>query len=315
MRVPKRISQLIKTEKYFVIAIHVNPDGDALGSALALSIALESTGKKTVIYSRDPFPRVHRFLPGYERVTSRIGNIVRNKPLLLLLDCNDPERAGLEDYTFGCSVVIDHHETEKDFGNVKWINPKAAATGLMIYYLIRSLGITFNRDIATNLYAAISVDTGTFRYSNTSSELFKVGAELVKSGADPGQIAANLYETWAQNRFELLALALNTLEIKRNIATTYVTQNMLKKTRTKPEDTEHFSNFPRMINTVKMSLFFKERSRGTWKVSLRSKGDVDVASIAECFGGGGHKNAAGCLMKGTLSSVKKKAIRAASMIT
>jgi phosphoesterase RecJ-like protein len=315
MRIPKRISQIIKTEKFFVIAVHVNPDGDALGSALALSIALESAGKKTVVYSRDPIPGFYRFLPGYERVTSRLGNITRNKPLLFLLDCNDPERAALEDYTFGRSIVIDHHETEKNFGDIKWINPKAAATGLMIYYLIGSLGISFNRDIATNLYAAISVDTGTFRYSNTSSELFKVGAALVKLGADPGQIADNLYETWAQNRFKLLALALQTLEINKNIATTYVTQNMLKKTRTKPEDTEHFSNFPRMIKTVKISLFFRERSRGTWKVSLRSKGDVDVASIAERFGGGGHKNAAGCLMRGTFSSVKNKAIRAAVMIT
>ncbi len=314
MKVPKAITQAVKKEKSFVIAVHVGPDGDALGSALALSMALESIGKNTIIYSRDIIPLFYRFLPGHERITSRLGTMTGNAPLLLLLDCNDPARAALDKNVFGKSIVIDHHHTESHFGDMKWINPKAAATGLMIYYLIRSLGIAFNKDMATNLYAAISVDTGTFRYSNTSSELLLASAELIQAGANPGQIAKDLYETWAKNRFALLVMSLNTLEIKNNIAITYVTRNMLNKTQTKLEDTEHFSNFPRMIAEVKISLFLKEKSRGLWKVSLRSKGDVDVSRIAERFGGGGHKNAAGCWIKGTLSSVKKEAINVASMI-
>ncbi len=313
MKVPKVITEAIKKRKHFVIAVHVSPDGDALGSALALSMALESIGKKTTVYSRDPVPLFYQFLPGQERITSQLGTHAGNNPLLILLDCNHTERAGLDETPFERSIVIDHHNTESHFGDMKWINTQAAATGLMIYYLIRSLGISFKKDIATNLYAAISVDTGTFRYSNTSSELLLASAELIRFGANPAQVANDLYETWAKNRFALLVMSLNTLEIRNNIAVTYVTRNMLKKTQTKLEDTEHFSNFPRMISEVRISVFFKEVSRGRWKVSLRSKGDTDVSRIAERYGGGGHKNAAGCWMEGTLASVKKEAFAVASM--
>jgi phosphoesterase RecJ-like protein len=163
--------------------------------------------------------------------------------------------------------------------------------------------------MATNLYTAISIDTGTFRFSNTTSDVFRIAAELMESGADPGAIAEALYETWSRGRFGLLQKVLNTLEITEGIAVIVVTKEMFSETGTSPEDTENFSNFPKMIKDIKVSLFMREIEEG-WKASLRSKGEYNVAVIAARFGGGGHRNAAGCIIKGDLKTAKAQLIHA-----
>lgn len=315
MKTPKNLLAALRKESKFLIAVHINPDGDALGSALALSSALESLGKEAVVYSRDQVPLNYRFLPGHTKITSDLKKALRTDPALILLDCNSPERAGLEKYTFRKSIVIDHHETEKDFGDVRWIERRAAATGLMIYYVTKGLGFQVTRNMAVNLYTAIVVDTGTFRYSNTSAEVLRVGAELIDAGAEPHLIADRLYETWPRRQFELLIMVLNTLEIKNNVAITYVTEEMFRKTGTRSGDTENFSNFPRMIDTVKISAFLRDIGNGAWKISLRSKGDVNVARIAEMFGGGGHKNAAGFRIEADLATARTAILKAARKIT
>ncbi|HTR45088.1 MAG TPA: DHHA1 domain-containing protein, partial [Thermodesulfovibrionales bacterium] len=156
---------------------------------------------------------------------------------------------------------------------------------------------------------AIVVDTGTFRYSNTTAEVLRVAAELVDAGADPEAIAVNLYETWPEARFRLLLMVLDTLEIIDRIAITHVTKGMFAETGTMPEDTEHFSNFPRMIGTIAVSVFFREEEDG-WKVSLRSRGEIDVAATAQGFKGGGHRNAAGFNIKADLETAKARVISA-----
>ncbi len=181
----------------------------------------------------------------------------------------------------------------------------------MIFSLIKAVGVALTGDISTNLYTAIAVDTGTFRYSNTSSEVLKASAELIEAGANPALIAECLYERWESNRFDLLVMTLNNLEIKNNVAMMHITKDMFQKTDTTPEDTENFSNFPRTIKSVKISALFRDLGDGFWKASLRSKGDVNVAKIAELYGGGGHKNAAGFKIKGSLKSAKEKLLRAA----
>jgi phosphoesterase RecJ-like protein len=309
MKVPDNVLSGLKKEKEVLIAIHVNPDGDALGAALALSAALEAKGKKTYIYCKDPVPKVYTFMPGHSRIKHNVKRLLKNDPLLVLLDCNSPERAALGEYDFARSLVIDHHETESDFGDIKWIDRHAAATGMMVYALIRSLGITITAQIATNLYTAISVDTGTFRYSNTYPEVLQVSAELIELGAKPHKIANNLYETWDRKRFDLFIRTLNTLEIKSDIAMIYITEDMFRKTGTSHEDTENFSNFPRMIDSVKIAALFRESGRDTFRVSLRSKGNVNVAAIAECFEGGGHKNAAGFRIRADLKSAKEALLK------
>lgn len=311
MKIHREIVSVLTKEKAFLIATHINPDGDAIGSALALAGALESMGKEVRVYNKDRVPEFYRFMPGHKRFKSSLKNTLPKNPVLVLLDCNSPERAALEKYSFRISVVIDHHETEADFGDIRWVVPAAAATGLMVFYLIKAMGVALSSDIAANLYTAIAVDTGTFRYSNTSSEVLKASAELIESGANPAFISECLYERWEGNRFDLLVMTLNNLEIKNDVAMMHITKDMFQKTDTTPEDTENFSNFPRTIKSVKISALFRDIGDGFWKVSLRSKGKVNVAKIAELYGGGGHKNAAGFKIRGSLKSAKEKLLLAA----
>jgi len=311
MKTPREIISVFKKEEVFLLATHIHPDGDAIGSALALSFALESLGKQAFVYNKDTIPSAYRFMPGHKRFRSNLRDVIEKKPVLVLLDCNGPERADLERYSFRKSVVIDHHRTEKDFGDIRWVNPEAAATGFMIFQIIKSLGVSLTKDISVNIYTAIAADTGTFRYSNTSSEVLRASAELIDAGADPAVISEALYNHWEKNRFELFLQTLNNLEIQNDLAFMYITEKMFQTTKTLPEDAENFSNFPRMIKGIKISALFREAGDGSWKVSLRSKGNVNVAKTAERFGGGGHRNAAGFRITGSLDSVKEKFFAAA----
>jgi len=309
VKVPPELLSFLKEQDRFFIATHINPEGDALGSSIALSLALEAMGKTTVVFDRDSVPEYYRFLPGHERVISSASELKIMDFNLALLDCNVPERAGIGGLHFRSALVIDHHETEKDFGDIKWIMPDAAATGMMVFYLIRELGMKITKEIAVNLYAALAIDTGTFRYANTSAEVLKVAAELMEAGANPAFVANNLYETWSEKRFRLFIMALNTLEIRERVAFTSVTRNMFRETATSAEDTENFSGFPRMIRDIRISAFFRETEKDEWKVSLRSKGDINVALIASDFGGGGHRNAAGCIIKAPLKTAHENLLR------
>jgi phosphoesterase RecJ-like protein len=309
VHIPDELIQFIAREKKFFVATHINPEGDALGSALALAMALESMGKEAVVYDRDPVPESYRFLPGHERFTTSLQSLTLNGPPLILLDCNEPGRAGIDSVPVPFSAVVDHHETEKEFGQIRWIEPRAAATGVMVYALLKKLGVQMTRDMAMNLYTAIAIDTGTFRYSNVTSDVLRTAAELVDAGADPAAIAEGLYETWSRGRFRLLIGVLNTLEITDGLAITVATKEMFLRTGTSAEDTENFANFPRMMKGSEVSAFFRETEDG-WKVSLRSRGGVNVAQIAGGFQGGGHRNAAGYRVKGDLKKAKESLIEA-----
>lgn len=304
------VISFLKSNDDFLIATHISPEGDALGSAIALAMALGSMGKKAAVYDRDPVPEFYSFLPGAGGVLHSTSPLETGSMCLVLVDCNTPERAALDGRAFRGSAVIDHHETEGPFGDAKWIDPRAPATGLMIYSLIRDLGVTVTKEMATNLYAAIAVDTGTFRYRNVTPEALRVAADLAELGANPGLIAENIYESWSTNRFHLLCMTLGTLEISDGIAIITVTQEMMKKTGTSPIDTENFSNFPRLIRDIRVAAFFRETEDGAWKVSMRSKGDINLARIAEKFQGGGHKSAAGYNIRADIRTAKRRLIEA-----
>lgn len=305
MRIPKDLIEAFRNEKVFLLTTHIGPDGDAIGSCLALAEALKSLGKAVFVYDRDPVPEGYRFMPGCRTFRSSLGRIMTKHPLVVLLDCNSPDRAALTGYAFRKTAVIDHHETESDFGDIRWVERSAAATGLMVFHLVRTLGVPLTKSMATNLYTAIAVDTGTFRYSNTDPDVLKAGAELVEAGARPGAISEHLYEDWKKKRFELLVRALGTLDISDGIAFIHVTRDMHEKTGTTESDTENFANFPRIIDSVKISVLIREVDRGRWKVSMRSKGRVNVARIAAANGGGGHRNAAGFRITADLATIKK----------
>jgi phosphoesterase RecJ-like protein len=308
VNVPEELKKLILREKRFFIATHINPEGDALGSSLALSMAMERLGKDTVVYDRDRVPESYRFLPGHERFTSSLDLLAAGDAPLILLDCNEPDRAGLDNIPVSSSAVIDHHETEGTFGDIRWIEPGAAATGLMVFHLIKSLGVPVTKDMAANLYTALAIDTGTFRYGNVTSGVLRAAAELVDAGANPAAVSTGLYETWSEGKFRLLIEVLNTLEIVGAAAMTVASGEMFRRTGTSGEDTENFANFPRMMKNVEISAFFREIEDG-WKVSLRSRGDMNVAQIAARFGGGGHRNAAGYRARTDLRTAKESLIR------
>jgi phosphoesterase RecJ-like protein len=299
------VAAYIRAEDDFLIATHVGPDGDALGSSIALSMALDALGKKSLVYCKDGVPEIYRFLPSAGRVKNAIEKPEAGGKALLLLDCGTPERAGLEGYGFRRSAVIDHHETEWDFGEVCWVDPTMPATGMMVLELIRALGVRPTPEMAANLYTAIALDTGTFRYSNTDAAALRAAADLVDAGAVPGDIAEGLYSTWSKGRFNLLCMNMGTLAVEGRTALSTVTLGMFKATDTTQYDTENFVNFPLMMKDIRVSALIREVEAGKWKVSLRSRGEVNVARVAERFKGGGHKNAAGCTVEGDLPAVKK----------
>lgn len=316
MNPPEELIRFFHEQNRFLILSHINPEGDALGSSIALALALKAWGKDVRVYNRDGVSRIYQFLPGKEMVETTLEEADLLEYPLIILDCNSPERVGLKDKKTGFAVVIDHHETENSFGNIKWIEPGAPATGLMVYELIRKLSLPITPEIATNLYTAISIDTGTFRYGNTTSQVLRVAADLVDKGARPAFVADKLYESWTRNRFELLRRMLETLHIEDlkgdnshrtiTVAITHITSEMFRSTQTTSADTENFSNFGRMIEDVDISAMFRETQDGKWKASLRSKGDANVAVVAAALGGGGHSNASGFLFEGSLEDARKK---------
>ncbi|MDI6800979.1 MAG: bifunctional oligoribonuclease/PAP phosphatase NrnA [Thermodesulfovibrionales bacterium] len=312
---PKDLLNFLKNEDNFIIATHISPDGDGLGSAIALSIALQKLCKKTILLCKNHMPKQYKFLPGSEKFITfeTLRSLASNfQPCnLILIDCNDidritDDRSEIQGVNINSSLLIDHHETQKDYGDIKWIEPGAAATGVMVYYLTNELGVEIDKDMAINLYAAIAVDTGNFRYENTTHDVLRVASELIAAGAIPHVIYRELFESWPDGRFNLFIKVLNTLQVEDGIAVVKVTREMFNETSTTPDDTEHFVEFPRIMEDVKVSVLFREIDDNHFKVSLRSKDGINVAKIAEVFGGGGHKNAAGCRIEADFETSKSR---------
>ncbi len=323
MQPPEVLMDCLKRGDNFLIATHVNPDGDALGSAAALAMALEKMGKKAVLLDKHRVPDQYLFLPCSERFHTfesieSAGFKMSDFNTLIVLDCNDTDRIGLgnkQQQPFAealkkalagtmRSVVIDHHETQRSFGDIKWIEPSAAATGLMVLYLLKSLGVAITSEIAINLYAALVVDTGNFRFENATPQVFRAGAELIEYGVRPNIVYQELYESWSDNRFRLYMDVIASLEIRDDIAFSLVTKKMMEETSTTADDTENFVSFPRIMKRIDISVLLRETGRDEYKASLRSKSQVNVAHVAEFFDGGGHKNAAGCTIKADLETAK-----------
>lgn len=315
MRVPEELTELIRDEAYFVIASHINPEPDALGSSIALALALKSMGKEVEVYNRDGVGAMYNFLPGYDIVRTTLDTGRLKDAVFLILDCNELKRVGLEEISCRRIAVVDHHRTAGSYGDVRWVEPESPATGLMVYYLLKELGVRIEHEIAVNIYAAIAVDTGTFRYDNTTAETLRVAADLIDNGVNPGLIARELYDSWSINRLNLLVSMLNTLEFrnvegKATVSISAITGEMFSQTGTEAADTEDFASFARMIKSVGISAMYREIKPGHWKASLRSKGDLDVSAVASHFGGGGHRNAAGYLADGDIEDIKRNLLSA-----
>ena len=313
MKEIQKVIQEIRDHQSFYITAHVNPEADAMGSSLALAWSLRQLGKQAQVVSRDPLPKILSFLP-HQGILTQMAQIAPPPDVLFVLDCGDIERTGFFDGPKRPSfpiVNIDHHVTNKNFGTVNWVDPDAAATAELIYDLDRELGLDMTPEIAICLYTAILSETGFFAYSNTSPKVLKIAAELIERGVDPWAVAQKVREN-SVGRLRLLGGLLLELEQTPDgkIAWLAVTQEHFKKTGTTAEDTEEFVSYPRSLNGVEVAIMFREVDSGTCKVSLRSKDRVDVSAIAQQFGGGGHKKAAGCTVKGGLKEVQTRVIQA-----
>ncbi|MBF0541488.1 MAG: DHH family phosphoesterase [Nitrospirae bacterium] len=246
MKPPIELIDYIKKNDNFSLVIHVNPDGDALGAMLALGEALRTMGKVFMMFSKDGVPSYSKFLPDSDKIIQGIP-AEDSTTNLILIDCNEAKRGGIAGIGFIKRLVIDHHLTEEDFGDFKWVEPKAAASGILMYHIIKALGVEITQNIATNLYTAIAVDTGTFRYQNTKSDTLSIASELVSAGANPSYIAEQLYNKWSVARFNLLIKFLNSIEIYDDIAITVLTRDMIADTGAGPHDTEDIVNFSGML--------------------------------------------------------------------
>uniref|UniRef100_A0A831U1F9 Bifunctional oligoribonuclease/PAP phosphatase NrnA n=1 Tax=Geobacter metallireducens TaxID=28232 RepID=A0A831U1F9_GEOME len=303
------IIEEVRSNGSFLITTHENPDGDAVGSSLALALYLRRLGKDVTIHFCDPVPDLYAFLPLAGEVTQTLHD--RDYDVCFVLDVGEFRRAGkqvAECRRIGKFINIDHHLTSDHFGFINYIDPKAAATGILVHRIIKGAGDAVDYETALCLYTAIITDTGSFRYSNANPEAFAVAGELVSTGINTWSIAEKLYESQPRQRLELLALALSTMTVspRGDYASITVTLDMYEKTGASAELTDGFVNYPRSIRGVEVSVFFREIAPGLFKVGFRSKGKIDVARIASVFGGGGHHNAAGVTMSGSLEEIKAR---------
>ena len=305
---PEEIAQVIKACQRFLITSHRNPDGDAVASMLAMGHLLRSLGKEAVIYNPDPIPSNYQFLPG----ASDVGRQPGEEPFdaTVILDCSELDRVGPlpPPERLGKMIGIDHHRTVKPLGEAYLLDPSASSVGELIDRLCQSMGIELTVEIATCIYTSILSDTGSFHYSNTGPATMFTSARMLQSGVNPWEVALQVYESQPLSRIRLLALVLPTLEIDPSgrYGSIVITQEMFVSTGSNESEIDGFINYPRGIVGVEVAIQFREIEAGLYKVSFRSRGQVNVAAISEEFGGGGHMNAAGCNLKGTLDEVRQR---------
>lgn len=300
---------------------HEMPDGDSLGSVLALGLTLEKLGKKVTMAGPDPVPLMYSFLPGAER-------FVAGAPpgggydTLVTLDCSVPERLGTgyrELLLSGeMSVInIDHHAGTVPFGTTRYVDRQAAAVGEIIFDLIELMGVELTTDVATCLYTAIITDTGSFRYDSITPDTHRRVAKLLDTGVPASRVNVMLYEDKPGAAIRLLGAALNTLNISPcgKVGWMTVSRKTLQDAGAEDEHTEGLVNYARRIKGVEIGLLFRELADGRYKVSFRSKDFADVNRLAALFGGGGHTRAAGCVLRGDLEDIKKRIVAEAVKVT
>lgn len=299
---------LSKAERVLIIT-HKNPDGDAVGSSLALSYGLMSLGKEVENVNVDGVPESLAWLEGAgDIITAPTPDFFPDA--LVLLDCNTMDRTGFGQELVSeipVKAVIDHHPGSECGARVCLIDPAAASSGSLVFEVLCALGVEITPSIAQDVYVALHTDTGGFRFSNTDAKAFALAAKLVERGAMPAHVSVMLLERENAARMKLLGLTLGTLEVtgRGRIALCEVTRAMFELTGTRDEHTDGFVNYPRSIEGVEVALLFKEKEPGAWRVGLRSRGLADVNVIARKHGGGGHRNASGVTMSGTLEEVKR----------
>jgi phosphoesterase RecJ-like protein len=298
------LNQIGRRQK-FMLTSHARPDGDAVGSALACCQILRSMGKQANVVLSDGVPGIYRPLPFSDSVLQTTENAPQPEAVIIL-ECDSVQRTRLTGLEQHYLINIDHHATARPFADVNWIDPSACATAEMIFRLAREAGVQISPEVATCLYTAVLTDTGSFRFSGTNESTFALAKELVRCGADPVRIAHNVYFSNPLSKMRLLGAALTSLQRDGSLACMHVDRATVECCQANEEDCEGLVNYALAIEGIEVALFFREQPDGSFRVSLRSKGAVNVAAVAAQFGGGGHECASGCAMPGPLSAATRR---------
>jgi len=294
-----RVLQAIRERHRFVVTSHARPDGDGIGSALACGQILRMMGKDAEVVMHDGVPRIYQNLPFADRAIQAAA--VPPNDAVILLECDSTQRALLGGLDQCFLINIDHHASGRNFGHINWIDSTVMATAELVYRLARLACVPVDRDIATCLYTALVTDTGSFMFEGTNEHTFTVARELVLAGADPAQCARQVYFGHSTAKMRLLGAALSNLHREGPLAWMWVTQEHMERFGAREEDCEGLVNYALSMGDVQVAIFFRELPDRRYRVSLRSKGGVNVCAIAEQFGGGGHKCASGCSLEGPLA--------------
>jgi phosphoesterase RecJ-like protein len=294
----------LRRRQTFLITSHARPDGDSIGSQLAMAYGLRSLGKRVRVVNRDPAPPHYLAFPGVDgiEIAESVSGVF---DALIVMECSDLSRTGLSGLERYFAINIDHHVGNTHYGALNWFDPTAAACGEMVFELIAALGVRLTREIATHVYLAILTDTGSFHHSNITGRTFDICRQTVEAGVDPAAMARSVFDSNSFGKLRLIGALLNSMQVSADgrVAVLYLDDETLRAAGCTYNDTEGLINLPLTASEIQAVVFFKVFS-GEIRVSLRSKGDVDVREVARFYGGGGHKNAAGFTVVGGLDEVR-----------
>jgi phosphoesterase RecJ-like protein len=301
----------LRARASFIVTSHARPDGDAIGSSLALAFALEHLGKRVRVVLRDPVPAPYRAFPGVDRI-EHLSAVDGPADAAVLLECSDPSRpevAGLDRYFL---VNVDHHLGNTMYGAVNWFDESAAACGELVADIIDALGVPWTREIASHLYLALATDTGSFRFGPISARTFDICRRIAETGVEPARLSRDIFDSFSIGRVKLTGALLDAMELHHGnrFAILEFDDDLLARCGASIDDTEGLVNLPLAAREVSAVALFKRQGADTYRLSLRSKGEVDVRAIAARWGGGGHRNAAGCTAQGPLADLKTAVIKA-----
>ena len=306
-----RVVEAIRARQTFVISSHARPDGDAIGSELAMAFALDHLGKQVTVVNSDPVPGPLQTFAGTDRIV--VADRVEGAyDAAIVMECSTLERTGVAGLERSFVINIDHHQGNAGYGAVNWFDQTAAACAEMVFDLVVALGVPLTPAIATHLYVGILTDTGSFHYSSITPRTFDIAGRLVEAGVDPTSVARAVFDSNTLGRLRLFGAVLSAIELEHEgrLAVMRVDHAMTAAAGGTYEDTEGLINLPLTVRQIRASVFFKEISSAEYRVSLRSKGLIDVAAVARRFGGGGHRNAAGCGVQGSYQEARRQIVDA-----
>ncbi|HEY2469071.1 MAG TPA: bifunctional oligoribonuclease/PAP phosphatase NrnA [Terracidiphilus sp.] len=302
------ILKVIRKGERFLVCSHSRPDGDAVGSVLALGMLLEQMGKRADLVTADRIPDVYRGLPGADRIRTAM-RVHGPYDAVILLECDGLQRTRLEGLEKFFLINIDHHASGIEFADINWIDREAACVGEMVFRLYRALEERITPDAAQCIYTTVLTDTGGFIYGGTRASTFELARELTLAGADPIKIAQQVYFSTSMSKLLLLGAALRNLHREGRLAWLWVTHQDMVRSCALEEDCEGIANYALSMAEVEAAAFLRELPENRIRVSLRTKGKINVAAIAERLGGGGHQNAAGCTLDGPLARARDQIVR------